>query len=86
MEYSLFLPEDIAEEARSRAGKGAFSAYVTAARRRQLERDRPAELVDASEQRLGPTLGPSRFTRPWGSTSKRAIVTSTACPCEIALC
>jgi Arc/MetJ-type ribon-helix-helix transcriptional regulator len=52
--YSVSIPEDIAEEARSRVGKGAFSAYVTAALRRQLERDRLAELVDESEQRLGP--------------------------------
>ncbi|MEZ0065611.1 Arc/MetJ-type ribon-helix-helix transcriptional regulator [Streptacidiphilus sp. MAP12-20] len=52
--YSVSMPEDIASEVRELVGKGSFSAYVTSAVQRQLERDRLAELVHDHEQRLGP--------------------------------
>ena len=52
--YSVSMPPAIASEVRERVGKGSFSAYVTAAVERQIERDRLAELVDDHEQRHGP--------------------------------
>jgi Arc/MetJ-type ribon-helix-helix transcriptional regulator len=52
--YSVSMPPAIASEVRERVGKGSFSAYVTAAVERQIERDRLAEIVDDHEQRFGP--------------------------------
>ncbi|WP_018653588.1 hypothetical protein [Actinomadura flavalba] len=52
--YSVTLPRDIAEEARTRGGGAGLSAYVTAAVKRQLERDALRELVEAAEAEHGP--------------------------------
>jgi hypothetical protein len=52
--YSVSMPAAIASEVRRRVGGGSFSAYVTAAVERQIERDRLAELVEDNEERFGP--------------------------------
>ncbi|GAA1166185.1 Arc/MetJ-type ribon-helix-helix transcriptional regulator [Kitasatospora gansuensis] len=44
--YSVSMPEAVAEDVRTRVGKGAFSAYVTAAVQERIERERLAELVE----------------------------------------
>lgn len=53
--YSVTLPEDLAEDARTRSGGSGLSAYITAAVRRQVQRDQLAELIDAMEAENGPT-------------------------------
>lgn len=52
--YSVSMPEEVADEVRARVGKGSFSAYVTASVKRQIERDRLAELIDDYESEAGP--------------------------------
>jgi Arc/MetJ-type ribon-helix-helix transcriptional regulator len=52
--YTVTLPEELAEEIRTKVGPGAFSAYVTQAVRRQHERDQLGELVDWLENEYGP--------------------------------
>ncbi|MEU3017943.1 hypothetical protein ABZ635_11195 [Nocardiopsis sp. NPDC007018] len=52
--YSVTLPEDLAEDARSRSGGSGLSAYVTNAVRRQVQRDQLAELVGTLEAENGP--------------------------------
>jgi hypothetical protein len=52
--YSVTIPEDLAESIRGRTGTGGFSAYVTAAIQRQVERDNVAEIIASYEDENGP--------------------------------
>ncbi|MFI6506415.1 CopG family transcriptional regulator [Streptosporangium sp. NPDC050855] len=52
--YSITMPRDIAEAARSRSGPSGLSAYVTAAVARQIERDNLSELIQVAEAEHGP--------------------------------
>ncbi|HWD79510.1 MAG TPA: hypothetical protein VG497_11520 [Kribbella sp.] len=51
---SVTIPTDLAEELRSRAGRGNVSAYVTQALVRQLEHDRLGDLLAELEEAHGP--------------------------------
>jgi hypothetical protein len=51
--YSITMPRDIAEAARSRSGPSGLSAYVAAAVRRQIERDNLNELISVAEAEHG---------------------------------
>jgi hypothetical protein len=51
---SVTVPANIAEEIRTRAGRGNVSAYVTRALMRQLEQDRLGDLVHELEKVHGP--------------------------------
>lgn len=51
---SLSIDEDVLAEARARAGRRELSSYVNEALRRQLQRDRLAELVAEMEAESGP--------------------------------
>jgi hypothetical protein len=52
--YSITMPRDVAEAARSRSGPAGLSAYVTAAVARQIERDNLNELIRMAEATHGP--------------------------------
>jgi hypothetical protein len=52
--YSITMPRDIAEQARSRSGPSGLSSYVAAAVARQLERDNLNDLIEALEAHHGP--------------------------------
>jgi hypothetical protein len=52
--YSITMPRDIAEAARSRGGPSGLSAYVAAAVARQIERDNLNELIQVAEAEHGP--------------------------------
>lgn len=52
--YSITMPRDIAEAARSRSGPSGLSAYVAAAVRRQIERDNLSDIISVSEADHGP--------------------------------
>ncbi|MCC3774140.1 CopG family transcriptional regulator [Streptomyces sp. UNOB3_S3] len=52
--YSITMPRDIAEAARTRSGPSGLSAYVTAAVARQIERDNLNELITVAEADHGP--------------------------------
>jgi hypothetical protein len=52
--YSVTIPEDVAASIRDRVGSGGFSAYVTAAIKRQVERDKIAEIISDFERESGP--------------------------------
>jgi hypothetical protein len=52
--YSITMPRDVAEEARARSGPSGLSAYVSAAVRRQIERDNLNELIAVAEAEHGP--------------------------------
>ncbi|HEY0639598.1 MAG TPA: hypothetical protein VGD67_18275 [Pseudonocardiaceae bacterium] len=52
--YSITMPRDIAEAARSRSGPSGLSAYVAAAVRRQIERDNLNDVIAVSEAIHGP--------------------------------
>nr|WSZ98479.1 CopG family transcriptional regulator [Streptomyces sp. NBC_00857] len=52
--YSITMPRDIAEAARSRSGPSGLSAYVAAAVARQVERDKLDELIAVAEAEHGP--------------------------------
>lgn len=52
--YSITMPRDIAEAARSRSGPSGLSAYVAEAVRRQIERDNLNELIAVAEADHGP--------------------------------
>lgn len=52
--YSITLPRDIAEQARSRSGPSGLSAYIATAVARQLERDDLNDLIEALEAHHGP--------------------------------
>ncbi|MFE7675218.1 CopG family transcriptional regulator [Streptomyces albidoflavus] len=51
--YSITMPRDIAEAAKSRSGPSGLSAYVSAAVARQVERDNLNELVAVAEAEHG---------------------------------
>ncbi|MER7763287.1 CopG family transcriptional regulator [Streptomyces sp. NPDC097619] len=51
--YSITMPREIAEAARSRGGAAGLSAYVAAAVARQIERDALDELIEAAEAEHG---------------------------------
>lgn len=51
--YSVTLPENLAEDARTQSEGAGLSAYVTQAVRRQLQHDRLAELVEVLEAENG---------------------------------
>jgi hypothetical protein len=51
--YSITMPRDIAEAARSRGGPSGLSAYVAAAVARQIERDNLNELIQVAEAEHG---------------------------------
>lgn len=52
--YSITMPRDIAEAARSRGGPSGLSAYVAAAVARQIERDNLNDLIAIAEAEHGP--------------------------------
>ncbi|WP_328469367.1 CopG family transcriptional regulator [Streptomyces sp. NBC_00448] len=52
--YSITMPRDVAEAARTRSGPSGLSAYVTAAVARQIERDNLNELIRVAEAEHGP--------------------------------
>lgn len=52
--YSITMPKDIAEAARSRSGPSGLSAYVAAAVARQIERENLNELIAVAEAEHGP--------------------------------
>ncbi|MFF1919603.1 CopG family transcriptional regulator [Streptomyces sp. NPDC058221] len=52
--YSITMPRDIAEAAKSRSGPSGLSAYVAAAVARQIERDNLNELIQVGEAEHGP--------------------------------
>jgi hypothetical protein len=52
--YSITMPRDIAEAARTRSGPSGLSAYVAAAVARQIERDNLSELIQIAEAEHGP--------------------------------
>lgn len=52
--YSITMPRDIAEAARTRSGPSGLSAYVAAAVARQIERDNLNELITVAEAEHGP--------------------------------
>ncbi|GAA0479253.1 CopG family transcriptional regulator [Streptomyces stramineus] len=51
--YSITMPRDIAEAARSRSGPSGLSAYVAAAVARQIERDNLNDLIGVAEAEHG---------------------------------
>lgn len=51
--YSITMPRDIAEAARTRSGPSGLSAYVAAAVARQIERDNLNELIQVAEAEHG---------------------------------
>ena len=51
---SLSIDEDVLDEARQRAGRRELSSYVNEALRRQLQRDRLAELLAEMDAESGP--------------------------------
>lgn len=51
--YSITMPRDVAEAARSRSGPSGLSAYVSAAVARQIERDYLNELIAVAEAEHG---------------------------------
>ena len=51
---SVTIPTDLADELRSRAGRGNVSAYVTQALVRQLEHDRLGDLLNELAEMHGP--------------------------------
>ncbi|MBC2875306.1 MULTISPECIES: hypothetical protein [Streptomyces] len=57
---SLSLPEGTAEAIRARAGKGEFSAFITAAVERELRGRILDEYLADYEQRLGPVSEQAR--------------------------
>jgi hypothetical protein len=52
--YSITMPRDIAEAAKTRSGPSGLSAYVAAAVARQIERDNLNELITVAEAEHGP--------------------------------
>ncbi|MFC6578244.1 CopG family transcriptional regulator [Planomonospora parontospora] len=57
--FSVTIPEHLAETVQERIGKGSFSAYVSEALMRQVERDDLSELIAAAETQHGP-VDPAR--------------------------
>ena len=52
--YSITMPRDLAEAARTRGGPSGLSAYVAAAVARQVERDNLNDLITVAEAEHGP--------------------------------
>jgi hypothetical protein len=52
--YSITMPRDIAEAARTHSGPSGLSSYVAAAVTRQIERDNLNELIAVAEAEHGP--------------------------------
>ena len=52
--YSITMPRDVAEAARTRSGPSGLSAYVAAAVARQIERDNLNDLIAVAEAEHGP--------------------------------
>ncbi|MEU0767167.1 CopG family transcriptional regulator [Streptomyces albogriseolus] len=52
--YSITMPRDIAEAARTRSGPSGLSSYVAAAVARQTERDDLNDLIQVAEAEHGP--------------------------------
>ena len=72
---SLSIDEDVLTEARDRAGRRELSSYVNGALRRQLQRDRLAELLTEMDAESGPIPDDAmeQARQPWRSApaSKR---------------
>lgn len=51
---TVSLPQDVIEEIAGRVGAREFSGYVTAAVRRQLQRDKISEFLAAADEAVGP--------------------------------
>jgi len=68
---SLSIDEDVLAEARNRAGRRELSSYMNEALRRQLQRDRLAELLTALEAESGPIPDGlmERARQPWRSAT-----------------
>lgn len=66
---SLSIDEDVLSEARDRAGRRELSSYVNEALRRQLQRDRLAELLIEMDAESGPIPDDAmeEARRPWRS-------------------
>jgi Arc/MetJ family transcription regulator len=64
---SLSIDEDVLAEARTRAGRRELSSYVNEALRRQLQRDRLAELLAEMDAESGPIPDDvmEEARRPW---------------------
>ncbi|WP_267245718.1 hypothetical protein [Streptomyces sp. PR69] len=52
--YSISMPEELAETVRAHTGPGGFSAFVTEAVARHMERMRLRELIEQAEADHGP--------------------------------
>ncbi|WP_433250713.1 CopG family transcriptional regulator [Streptosporangium sp. CA-135522] len=52
--FSVTIPEELAATVQARIGGASFSAYVSKALARQVERDNLRELIAAAESRHGP--------------------------------
>jgi Arc/MetJ family transcription regulator len=52
--FSVTIPEDLAATIQARLGGASFSAYVSEALARQVERDNLRELIEAAESQHGP--------------------------------
>ncbi|ACZ83816.1 hypothetical protein [Streptosporangium roseum] len=52
--FSVTIPEELAATVQARIGSASFSAYVSKALARQVERDNLRELVVAAESQHGP--------------------------------
>lgn len=66
---SLSIEEEVLAEARERAGRRELSSYVNEALRRQLQRDRLAELLTEMDAESGPVPGDvmQEARQPWRS-------------------
>ena len=53
--HSISLPAEASEGVRARVGARGFSAYVTNAVARQLERDALDDVIRRTEEKHGPT-------------------------------
>jgi hypothetical protein len=51
---SISMPADRVAEVKARVGARGFSAYVSAAVERQIQRDRLEELLQEAEAKIGP--------------------------------
>ncbi|MFD8561221.1 CopG family transcriptional regulator [Streptosporangium canum] len=52
--FSVTIPEELAATVQARIGSASFSAYVSKALARQVERDNLREIVAAAESQHGP--------------------------------
>jgi len=72
---SLTLDETLVEQARAAVGARRLSGYVNEALRRQLQRDRLIEFLDAADDKAGPisdeTMEEVRRSWPEGATKRK---------------